>query len=88
MKKFKKITCISILILLFINSYAFASDIFNTGKQFLEAGENVSMTGEIGTILSKLIGFNQKNKFEEVIDFLWGLFKKSPHTPKTFKKRT
>ena len=72
MKKFKKITCISILILLFINSYAFASDIFNTGKQFLEAGENVSMTGEIGTILSKLIGFNQKNKFEEVIDFLWG----------------
>ena len=75
MKKSYKviISFIIALILVIMSNNVYAKDIWNTANRFLETGgEEVGMLDESISILEKL-GINTKVKFEELIDFLWGL---------------
>lgn len=75
MKKMYKIISIYI-ILLILFSFVYtvnASDIWQTGRDFLDTGaKDVGMTEET-VIIMEALGLNTKRGFEELIDFLWGL---------------
>jgi len=75
MRKFYKVTIISFIILILFSMIynVNATNILGIADRFLETGgEEVGTLGET-TALFKKLGINTKGKFEELIDFLWGI---------------
>jgi hypothetical protein len=75
MKKLYKITIILFIIITIfsINYRVNAKDIWAIGKAFIVRGSKDVGTLDEGTALLNKLGINTKGKFEELIDFLWGL---------------
>lgn len=73
----KKLTRILFILIIFLTFFSFfysvsASSIWDDAKSFLSIGrKNPGMT--TGGIIQNLADQNSKNKFEEAIDFIWGL---------------
>lgn len=75
MKKLYKISIILLIIttIFSITCKVEASDIWSIGRAFIERGSKDVGTLDEGTALLQKLGINVKGKFEELIDFLWGL---------------
>lgn len=81
MKKSRKIILCTIMLLTILSSIytIYAANIWETANDFLQLGadKNGGMTGELTEVLKKVpflkIEDGTKYKFEELIDFLWGL---------------
>lgn len=74
----KKLYKISIILLIVITIFSItcevkAKDIWATGKAFIDRGSQDVGTLDEGTALLQKLGIDTKGKFEELIDFLWGL---------------
>lgn len=74
----KKLYKTSIILLIVITIFSItcevkAKDIWAIGEAFIDRGSQDVGTLDEGTKLLQKLGIDTKGKFEELIDFLWGL---------------